>query len=1611
MAAGAAHARAEAFCPIYLALGDTPEKTIAGLRTQLEEASASKKVAALEQAIWYLLKGHNVSSLLMNIIRYVLPSNDHRLKKLVHLFIQVFDFCKPDGTLIEEGILVCNALRNDLTSPNEFVRGSALRMIAKLRYWSIVSPMVPAVVENLTHAVPYVHRNALVCLAKIAERFGPECVLSAIAETERLLLGSGDPSVCVQAFNLLRVCEPALAVQYLLDVEGALLSYTSGLHGAMIRSFTELCAVTEQARSLMMRILLVLMEYSPDNAVRVEGANVVCRLKSTPVEARRAAAGALAKVLMDESDLNVKILLIGKLNILYARSFSSGDVPNVLEDHVMDLVRAMSGATAQVVTGLLSLALRSLTRQNVDSLLQAFKKAFTTAEDIPTYTPERVAQYRVMLIKAINYTCGRFPERCGIVYDMLLGYLGHHHEQTAEDCATFFKQLVDLLPNLRDETIVKLLTFLEFIPHPGVLSTCFWVIGEHANSPKLSSYCIGKLYEALSPFPFVKPSKLVSEAGVDAAVSHGGNEGTVAPRTVVLQDGTYGAQITEDPHRASAGGSLRALLVNTCNPVLYCALAQCLLKISHASGDRDCTAKAALIVGNLIRLMEQPQNVGVHSQKRIRTILKLSLGLLKDPDQFRPLVEEYLRASRTNWRTRPQSPVAELKGNVEDPMTFDAIFGRSAEDDWSFEDDLDDEVVPTVEDLEIEKVLDVEAAIRPVVMKEATAGALGDVHQFTALLDQLYIEATVSVSSTRVHLTLYLHNVTDLVMQDVRVDIYANDRVEMLGHVPLTTIRAHSTVVQQVACRLTQNHGGVIHGYVQFNRENSVTYGSVPFNPMPLSVYDYITPCFISPTLFRSLWAESEWEHKVNLQPSRVEPLAILRNILKATHMTVVSPASPTSLRCASGPVGHAEFLTEYLDYMVTQPEVAPLTGKPSFFALNLFCRTLFDQEVVANMSVVRQPDSLYSGLFKIRSSTEIADRVPFDMVEDWQERNDHVFRDRLAHMPEQFAEASHRYSSDPRDHLLASLLRHCTSRRPRGGANDVERSRFMASVAESTAELLDRLLACECGIVLRCLLKASHRDYALQRALIERMLQRGQVFSPYAAVSALTTLVEGHTGGGASQWRANQADTDRLLRRLLAQIRGHLHQFNLATLSRLTNSASRLPGDVSGLLSAVREALFDRHVPAGDAALWTEEAVHFFANGFSRKGMLDKPLFDLLRDRIVGACPAYSVDTLASLSNAYSKFGSAEGAGYVHLFSRLADEIVAQRRGLTSRHVCVVANAFAMACVCHEHLFEVLDDTFVFGIDGYGGRQIAMMIHAFNKVGYRSRNHCFIWRKCTEHLDSFSWQGLTMVFHAYTKGELRDDATTATFCRRFESLFDALERRAARGDTTPPPGADLPQPTTYVSLAYSLVKGNILHCHGLLVHLAKVTFCSCNAVNVLVQGCLSNMAAYEPDEIANLTLAFSRIHNSASPARGDGDDDLWQLSRRVLQSLTRRLGEPGLKFSAFSVRPQPAPACLLRADGQGDRVSRRVRLRSKLPGCPWADKAQHLNSRPALVHPHHGNRKSLAPVFDPLQIRALATIGAHDEDVLAVLHSLKHNKSLRQPRPGSPPAVPPLGA
>lgn len=76
-----------------------------------EHSDNRGKAATLKKVIQLVLNGERLPGLLMTIIRFLLPCNDHQIKKLLLIFWEIWPKTSGDGKLLHEMILVCDAYR------------------------------------------------------------------------------------------------------------------------------------------------------------------------------------------------------------------------------------------------------------------------------------------------------------------------------------------------------------------------------------------------------------------------------------------------------------------------------------------------------------------------------------------------------------------------------------------------------------------------------------------------------------------------------------------------------------------------------------------------------------------------------------------------------------------------------------------------------------------------------------------------------------------------------------------------------------------------------------------------------------------------------------------------------------------------------------------------------------------------------------------------------------------------------------------------------------------------------------------------------------------------------------------------------------------------------------------------------------------------------------------------------------------------------------------------------------------------------------------------------------------------------------------------------------
>jgi coatomer subunit beta len=224
------------------------------------------KADALKKVIQLMLNGEKFPSLLMTIIRFVMPVADHTIKKLLLVFWEIVPKNTPDGKLMQEMILVCDAYRKDLQHPNEFIKGSTLRFLCKLKEPELLEPLMPSIRQCLEYKHAYVRRNAVLAIFTIYKNFNflmpdaPE-IIANFLEREQ------DMSCKRNAFMMLIHADQERALNYLSGCIDQVNTFGDILQLVIVELIYKVCHANPSERARFIRCVYALLN-SQSPAVR-----------------------------------------------------------------------------------------------------------------------------------------------------------------------------------------------------------------------------------------------------------------------------------------------------------------------------------------------------------------------------------------------------------------------------------------------------------------------------------------------------------------------------------------------------------------------------------------------------------------------------------------------------------------------------------------------------------------------------------------------------------------------------------------------------------------------------------------------------------------------------------------------------------------------------------------------------------------------------------------------------------------------------------------------------------------------------------------------------------------------------------------------------------------------------------------------------------------------------------------------------------------------------------------------------------------------------------------------------------------------------------------------
>lgn len=907
------------------------------LKQDLENGDVRTKIEALEKTIYMILSGERLPGLLMTIIRFVLPLQDHTIKKLLLIFWEIVPKTSPDGKLLQEMILVCDAYRKDLQHPNEFVRGSTLRFLCKLKEPELLEPLMPSIIACLEHRHSYVRRNAVLAIFTIYRNF-EFLIPDAPDLIAKYLEGEQDMSCRRNAFLMLLHADQNKALAYLAACLDQVPSFGDILQLVIVELIYKVCLANSTERARFIRCIYSLLN-SPSAAVRYEAAGTLITLSNVPT-AIKAAASCYIELVVKESDNNVKLIVLDRLIAMK----DSPVYERVLQDLVMDVLRVLGSPALEVRTKTLALAMDLVTNRTVEEMVQLLKKEVLRTAD---GEHEDAGKYRQLLVRTLHACSIKFSDVAATVIPVLTDFLSENNEAAATDVLVFVREAIQRFENLRPLIVEKLLEVFPHIQSVKVHRAALWILGEYATSKEDIEAVMSCIRAALGELPLLEAENK-RQAGEKS--NEEGNEQAV-PAQLVTSDGTYASQsafstVTEGKKEEKRPPLVQCMMDG--DFFIGASLATTLAKLAlrykslenNPQKSNKLQAEAMLVMSSVLQLGRSglPTKAMTHDDAERISLCLRSLAcptpLLQNvfTNRCREALGRMLAAKAEE---DSQSQKAKEKPGsivqVDDAIQFLQLNRGS-------------DLTGGAGDV-FEQSLTVAVAGRPGTTGDAPSpNALSKVTQLTGFSDPVYAEALVHVNQYDIVLDVLIVNQTEDTLQNCTLELATMGDLKLVERPQPIVLAPRDFASIKANVKVASTENGIIFGNIVYDVSGAGSDRSVVvLNDIHIDIMDYIVPATCTDAEFRQMWAEFEWENKVSVNTTLSDLREYLAHLLKSTNM-----------RCLT-------------------PEKA-LSGQCGFMAANMYAKSIFGEDALANLSIekpLNKPDAPVLGHIRIRAKSQ----------------------------------------------------------------------------------------------------------------------------------------------------------------------------------------------------------------------------------------------------------------------------------------------------------------------------------------------------------------------------------------------------------------------------------------------------------------------------------------------------------------------------------------------------------------------------------------------------------------------------------------------------------------
>ena len=943
--------------PCYLYIDEEPLSSYRDVLKKISSKVIPDKQEALQTVLGSMVNDDNYpEDLMINVIHHLTIVDDIKIKKMLFLFWEVIDKHKPDGTMKDEIILLCNGIRKDLDSPNEYIRGRTLRLLTKLPYKEILENVKAAVFDNIKHVHPYVRSNAIMCVLSFIDNFGVDIVPDSLPDDlKEIILKDTDTATRRNAYVLYSRISPMESLSLTQEImENNEISELGDLFAlCIVENLRKLNKIFPQKSSNFIHLLLELSVHK-SHSVLFEIGSLLLEISSNP-NVVSSAVNILCSLLHEERDNNTLIIILKKLYNIKNRH------GEILQEQILTFANLINLNYAVELRNLsFKLIDELITESTITQVFDKFMNIFTQLNSVNE--SEFTIELKSSMLKCMLKNIIKFPkiDKMYILFVLEKNITFKKDKLFVYSQISTIKQLFTVYNKSEDENSIlilnemlkKIIKLFEEIDQYEIMETCIWILANYSKDVPLLQQSFDLILKNLGDLNFEFLEEELTLEKMDSDIINNDSAKRTVTKTVILPDGTYGT-VTEildvkEIKKQKEFKYLRKFILETSfyfSANLVSALTNIIFKMNKLKFDKfkiyyfnTLNIICAILKMNSKLIYKDPDNTN-HIKMCLKFLLSNNNTIYDEWNSYMQKYEKQLKLAQD--QTKLEQELSNIKSkDFKNNQPDDFISFRHCKiydpDNPDLGEDESDMNLINKQNVEIND----ELFNTNLSSRESDNKKRRFVEVLSGTEDPLFVEAEVNIYTYDLSIEFTIKNKSKNALQNVSLQLFVPKEFSIIEKPPIFTLEPNETVHVRSSVKFTKTINAYIFGQISFNNfkgENSFMHLSGLFIEL-LSTYKEN----ISDLDFRKNWSDYTWEHNVMIVSRKKKFSECVNELIKGLNMTLVSPKT-------------IEMINDEFPFMVC----------------NLYAKTKLGENALVNLSVERSKDNKIIGSCFIRSKTK----------------------------------------------------------------------------------------------------------------------------------------------------------------------------------------------------------------------------------------------------------------------------------------------------------------------------------------------------------------------------------------------------------------------------------------------------------------------------------------------------------------------------------------------------------------------------------------------------------------------------------------------------------------